>query len=84
MMARGLTRDEATALLWKEFACWNNRCPAIEYLDELLPGQRIEFDRALRHNYGMPGVARTWYESMKPLLDPHAVRYIDGLMAQPG
>lgn len=82
-MARGLTRDKATSRLSEAFACWSNRCPTIEYLDELLPGQRIELVRALRLNYGMPGAARTWYENMKPLLNPEAVRYIDNLIAKP-
>jgi hypothetical protein len=84
LVARGLTREEATALFYDELALYNARYPTVYHLNQLSDGQRWEFDSALRGHYGSPGISCAWYQSVKEFLNPEVVRYIDNLLAQPG
>jgi hypothetical protein len=84
MMALGLTRGEAVALACEEAAWWNALWPAIEQMDELSTGQRMEHELGIRNGYGGSGVRAIWYRGVKAYLNSDAVRYIDNLLAQPG
>ena len=87
MQQAGLTTEEARLLWFELYAWWQFRVQTIAYVDELPPGERTEFDEALRRNYGLYPVDRIWYETAKRLngvLNPDAIRYIDNLLAQPG
>ena len=78
--------EDARMLGFELYAWWQYRAQAIAYVDELPVGERLEFDEALRRNYGSFPVERMWYEMAKRrrVLNPTAVRYIDNLLAQPG
>ena len=62
---------------------WNNLAQTILYRDELLPGDRVQFDMSTRITLSEP-TFRFWYQIVKPTLNPDAVRYVDYLLAQPG
>jgi len=79
----GLTPEEFAVLVAELTARWNNSSQTILYVDELLPGDRIQFDRTLRGGFAEP-VVRWWWEFSKPAFNPDAVRYVDNLLAQPG
>jgi hypothetical protein len=79
----GLTREEATSLFWMQIGVWNYRLSIIPYVDELTPMERASFEGAVR-TYGDEGFYGLFYEAMKTTTtNPHAVRYIDSLLAQP-
>ena len=80
----GLTREEAWALFFDENAWWSYRAQVVPYIAELSSGERSEFEHVIRAQYGGMPVSRLWFESMKDVLDPDAVRYVDGLLAQRG
>ena len=84
MEQSGLTAEEANGLWWEQLAFWQNRVQAIPYIGEMTTGQRIHLDTVLRTQYGRTPVPRLWYETVKPQMDPDAVRYVDNLLAQPG
>ena len=79
-----LTREEASEVFWMLLSWWEYRISMIPNVNELPPAERQTFDFAIRTSYGPPGVPRLFYEFMKPLAHPDAVRYVDNLLAQPG
>ena len=79
----GLTVVEARVAFYDLLAWWQHRALAIKYIDELSEGERFEFDCGIRAFYGDP-LAKLWYETQKPRLNPVAARYIDNVLAQPG
>ena len=83
MEQAGLTREEAAEVFWMLLSWWEYRIRMIPNVNELSPTERQTFDNAIRGSYGPPGVPRLFYEFMKPLSHPDAVRYVDNLLAQP-
>ena len=84
MERAGMTLEEASTVWWDQMAWWAYRVQVIPYLGELPAGERAEFESRTRGNYAGPTLARFWYDSAKPTLNPDVVRYIDELVAQPG
>ena len=84
MKEAGLTREEAFLVSSMQFAWWTYRIQVFPYVDELPPIERATFDRQTRAFYGTPGVARVFYEAIKPSVHPDASRYVDNLLARPG
>ena len=84
LVKRGLTNDEALAVLAEQGAFWNYRLQVIPYVAELPHADRLVFDSAIRRSYGAPGVGRFFYEAFaKAGSSSDATRYIDKLLAQP-
>jgi hypothetical protein len=83
MTKLGLTPEELVMLNSELTARWNNSSHTILYADELLPGDRTQFDQTLRAGFAEP-LALWWWEFSKPTFNPDAVRYVDNLLAQPG
>ena len=67
---------------WAELAEWQYHAQVIAYIDELAPGDRVQFDSVIRSGYGTDLLTRLWYETLKKGLNPDAVRYVDNLLAQ--
>jgi hypothetical protein len=82
MEKAGLTAIEARVAFYELLAWWQHRELAIMYVHELSEGERFEFDTGVRAFFGDP-LARLWYETQKPRLNPVVVRYIDNLLARP-
>jgi hypothetical protein len=77
-----VTTEEAASLLFALNAQWQTFAHSIEYIDELSSDERAEFDGILRGMF-MSRLYRTYYDNQRPMLNRHAVRYIDNLMAHP-
>jgi hypothetical protein len=61
------------------------RTQVIPYVDKLSAIERHTFESTIRGQYGQPGIPRLSYEGyIKAFAHPDAVRYIEGLLAQPG
>jgi len=85
MEKTGLTSEAVNRLLTIEFMWWDFRVQTIPFAQDLGPGERAGFDFFIRGTYGLPGFSRLVYENiLKPMTHPDAVRYIDGVLAQPG
>jgi len=84
MEQAGLTQEEAFEVFWMQLAWWQYRTHMIPNVTDLHSIDRGSFDGAIRRTYGRLGVARLFYEFMKPGTHPDAVRYVDSLLAQPG
>jgi len=81
----GMTREEASTLLWHEAAWWLGRVQVIAQVEHMPPDERIEFDDATRRYYQSSPLASLWYADTKAMLPNRAaVRYVDNLLAQPG
>jgi len=83
----GLAYEEANTWFTWQTVWFQYRAATISYIDDLPPGERANFDAALRMNYQVSPASRSWYEAMRTVrgfLNPDAVRYIDNLLAQPG
>jgi hypothetical protein len=78
----GVTTEEAASLLSGLHAQWEAHAHTIEYMDELSSEERAQVDGMLRGMF-MSRLYRTYYDHHRSTLNRHAVRYIDGLMAQP-
>lgn len=77
----GLTPEEADAFSHMSVARWQFQTQIIDDLDEMPSGHRIEFENFVRGIYGEGQPAsRLWYETMKPILNPDAVRFIDRVL----
>jgi hypothetical protein len=83
MEKAGLNAIEARVAFYDLLAWWQHRALAITYIHELSEGERFEFDGGIRSFYGEP-LARLWYETQKPRLNPVAVHYVDNLLAESG
>jgi hypothetical protein len=73
---------------WRQFnayswAMWFYREQGIMFVSDLTPGQRVQFDHALRSSLSSASPDRAWFEANRPILNPEAVQYIDALLAQP-
>jgi len=53
------------------------------HVDQLPPGERVQFDRTNRGGFSEP-LARFWLEQSNSSFNPDAVRYIDNVLARPG
>ena len=84
MQRAGLTYEEAWSITMREAAWWQYRSEIIRNVDALAPGDRVQFDRVTRASYSASPLGRLWYEGVRGVFDPHTVRYIDNLLAQPG
>ena len=80
LLDAGFTDEEVAAAVWTQQALWYIRAGA--YRQELTPGERAEFERGIRNNYGRNPIGRLWYEDFKQNLNPDTVRYVDSLLAQ--
>jgi hypothetical protein len=80
----GLTRADASRLFSEQMAWWSYRQQVIPHLHELDAGARFEIEGTFRTMYGPRGsaVARLWYETTKPFLDPNAVQYVERVLTQ--
>lgn len=80
MAQGGLTQEEALTVHSLQAAWWTFRLYMINYVDELPDSERRNFDRSIAVNYGRPGVARRFYEAMRPHTHPDVVRYIEDVI----
>jgi hypothetical protein len=80
----GLTWEEAYALFFEENAWWSFRTQVIPYIDELSTGERREFERVIRTQYGHTPIGRLWYDAQRSGLDQEAVRYVDRVLSDSG
>ena len=78
-----ITAEEASQIFWDQWAWWSSRSQTIQYIDHLMPGERQEFHATTRVSYQSQSIGAIWYETVKPRLNPDAVRYVDNLLAQP-
>jgi hypothetical protein len=81
----GLTRAEANRVLSEQMAFWQYRQQQIRHIAELDAGARFEIDGTIRLAYGPGGisaVSRLWYETLRPILNPDTVRYVDSVLAR--
>ena len=69
---------DAYGLVLHYFSLWNNFSDTIAHIDELLPIDRLGFDRELRATLGNPGFA-FWYQTFKPVLVSQTISYVDSL-----
>jgi hypothetical protein len=76
-----VTSEEASQTWAYMWAWWIYRAQVIAYASELRAGERVQFDNGLRIHYGRNGLERLWYQTVKPTLDPDAVRYVDAVLA---
>ena len=83
MQEANATRTDAYLLVLHYFSLWNNFSETIVRLDELLPMDRLAFDRELRASLGNPGFA-FWYQTFKPVLVQQSVSYVDSLNIEVG
>ena len=84
MKEADLTEREAGMLLDEQYAWWLFYEQMILNMDRLSAGQRTAVHFGLRSAYEGTKWRAFWYQSMKPYLNPDAVRYVDNLLAQPG
>jgi len=77
----GLSLEEAFTLASEQMARWTSIAHTISYLPELSQAERAQFERTARVGITEP-IFRFWFEHLRSWLDPNAVRYIDGLLAQ--
>jgi hypothetical protein len=83
METAGLTREEATTLQNHQAVWWLFRVQVIAHIEHLPPEERAEFDDMTRSVYRGNPLSSLWYQSAKEgLVNRHAVRYIDNLLAQ--
>jgi hypothetical protein len=84
MQKAALTEEEVQAFISEENAWWHVRSHAIQYVDELSPGERAEFESRIPETFGKeaPPLNRIWYEATKSQLNPDVVRYIESHLAQ--
>lgn len=77
----GLTPEEALSFTHVQVARWQFQTQIIEDLADMPAAHRIEFDNFVRGVYGDNQPAtQLWYQAIKPILNPVAVRYVDGLL----
>ena len=74
---------DAYVLVLHYHSLWNNFSDTITHLDEMLPMDRVDFERELRATLGNPGFA-FWYQTFRPTLVQQAVSYVDSLNIEVG
>jgi hypothetical protein len=82
----GLTEEEANLLLIREGANWHAMAQAIRNVDSLKRGDIAALDVNLRRLYAKSPVGHLWYQYAKGgvVANPHAMRYVDKVLARPG
>jgi len=77
----GLTPEEALSFSQIQIARWQFQTQIIEDLREMPSAHRIEFENFVRAVYGNNQPAtQLWYQAVKPILNPAAVCYVDGIL----
>jgi len=76
----GFDLPDALAVHSELLAEWQYRVQFILDIEELTPGERLEFDNTVRRLYGTAPLTKTWYELHGRKLNPDVVAYIDELL----
>ena len=79
----GVTTEEAASLLFAFNAQFQSFAHSIEFIGELSSEERREFEGNLQGMFTAP-LFRSYFNNQRPMLNQHAVRYIEKLLTQPG
>ncbi len=75
-----ITPEEAMLAFSHQWAWWLYQSQLVPFVKELRPGERAQFDNSLRR-YSISPFGRVWFQAVRGILDPEAVRYVDDLLA---
>jgi hypothetical protein len=77
-----ITPEEAMLAFSHQWAWWIYQQQVIPLVKELRPGERAQFNQSLRRLYSISPFGRVWFQAVRDVLDPDAVRYVDDLLAE--
>lgn len=76
-----ISPEVAFALLFEQMAWWQYRQHVLADLDELPPGERRDFELAVRSHYAPNTIGALWYELNRAGLNDDATRRVDEILA---